>query len=261
MAEDNPVNQLVTKDLLQSVGVKVVLANDGVEAIKSLESTDFDIVLMDIQMPVMDGYEAMRHIRTELDPKKRIIPILALTAHAIEGEMEKCKAAGASDYLSKPFNPQDLFIKIAGLIGKPPGDTGHHNGHDLDSHEEEWTTDITVLRDFTGGKVKLMISTINVLVEELPKNLQIMEEAVKIKDWERLRAVAHKMKPNIMLIGSEYMRGLIVKIERLAAEQSDLHEIPEMVEQLVMHMPQIIKELKEETKALNLELAETQDKM
>ena len=147
LAEDNPVNQLVTKDLLQSVGVEVMSVNNGVEAIRSLEAADFDVVLMDIQMPVMDGYQAMKHMRTKMDWSKRTVPILALTAHATEGEMEKCTRGGANDYLSKPFNPQDLFTKIAELTGKSAIAPGSFNRKGINTRNEDKIVDIDALRD------------------------------------------------------------------------------------------------------------------
>ena len=260
LVEDNPVNQLVTKDLLLGEGVEVVSVNNGVEAIKSLESAEFDVILMDIQMPVMDGYQAMQYIRTEIDPKKRSVPILALTAHAIDGEMEKCKQAGASDYLSKPFNPQDLFSKIAGLMDKSTQSTSHPGEADLDAGQEV-VIDLGVLRDFTGGKVQLMINTIKVLLTELPKNVKIMHDAAVEKDWDKLRAVAHKMKPNMMLIGAETQKVLLQSIERDTKKYVHLDEVPKLVDQVRACIPRIIEQLNEQSKTLNLELAETPNDM
>jgi len=257
LAEDNPVNQLVTMDLLDSVGVQVVLANNGAEALESLESDEFDVVLMDIQMPVMDGHQAMKHIRAEMDPKKRNIPILALTAHATEGEMEKCKRAGASDYLPKPFNPQDLFSKIAVLARRSSEAQSNLNENGSDIRNEVKITDLNALRDFTGGKVKLMINTINVLISELPKNLQIMQETVKNKDWKKLRGLAHKTKPNMMLIGAETQKEILLRIEQDAGKGVNLDKIPELVDQVAASIPQIIEDLEAALKSLGLELEST----
>ena len=254
LAEDNPVNQLVTKDLLHSVGVEVVLADNGVEAIRSLEAADFDVVLMDIQMPVMDGYQAMKHMRTKMDWSKRTVPILALTAHATEGEMEKCTRGGANDYLSKPFNPQDLFTKIAELAGKSTIAPSSLNRKDLDTRNEDKIVDIDALRDFTGGRVTLMINTINILITQLPKNLKIMQEAVTNKDWDRLRSLAHKTKPNMLLFGAKTQKELLQHIERDAKDRINLDEIPKLVDKIADYMPQIIEELEKALVSLDLEL-------
>ena len=259
LAEDNPVNQLVTKDLLQSVGVEVMSVNNGVEAIRSLESAEFDVVLMDIQMPVMDGYQAMKHMRTEMEGNNRTVPILALTAHATEGEMEKCTAGGANDYLSKPFNPQDLFTKIAELTGKSAIAPGSFNRKGLNTRNEDKIVDIDALRDFTGGKVSLMIHTINILISQLPKNLKIMQEAVTNKDWDRLRSLAHKTKPNMLLFGAKTQKELLQHIERNAKERTDLDGIPKLVDKIADYMPQILEELEESLESLDLELSDTDE--
>ena len=110
LAEDNPINQMVTVDLLHQKGVNVDLAENGALAIEMLSLKQYEIVLMDMQMPVMDGYSAMKSIRSIKDHKD--IPIIALTAHVSETEVQKCYDFGADDYLSKPFQPEDLYKKI-----------------------------------------------------------------------------------------------------------------------------------------------------
>jgi len=256
LAEDNPVNQLVTKDLLHSVGVEVQSANNGVEAIRSLEAAEFDVVLMDIQMPVMDGYQAMKHMRTEMEGNNRTVPILALTAHATEGEMEKCTQGGADDYLSKPFNPQDLFTKIAKLTGKSSIAPGNFTRNGLNTRKRNKLVDIDVLRNFTGGKVSLMISTIEILVHQLPKSLQIMQEAVIKKDWNQLTSFAHRIKPNMLMVGAKKQKEILQQIERTAKERTDLDTVQDLVDSISGSLPQIIQELKDESQSLEAELAQ-----
>lgn len=111
IAEDNAVNQLITSKIIKDHGFEGTIATDGKKAIEQLQQNDFDIVLMDIQMPEMDGYQAIKFIRHNM-PEKKAIPIIALTAHAVKEEIEKCFFAGANDYVSKPFTPADLIKKI-----------------------------------------------------------------------------------------------------------------------------------------------------
>jgi len=117
VVEDNEVNQQVASELLEMVGISVTLANNGNEALKVLPLTEFDGVLMDIQMPVMDGYEATRHIRS--DKGYQLLPIIAMTAHAMSGDREKCTAAGMTDYVTKPISPNDLFNTLIQWIQIP----------------------------------------------------------------------------------------------------------------------------------------------
>ncbi|MEK8082401.1 hybrid sensor histidine kinase/response regulator [Pseudomonas sp. XK-1] len=106
LVEDNPVNQLVAKGMLGKLGCEVLLANHGGEALAVLEKQQVDLVLMDCNMPVMDGYETTRHIRQH--PEHQQLPIIALTANALSDERERCRAAGMNDYLAKPFRKEEL---------------------------------------------------------------------------------------------------------------------------------------------------------
>jgi CheY-like chemotaxis protein len=112
LAEDNPVNQKLARRLLERMGYLVDLAENGLEAIESLDRTDYDLVLMDVQMPELDGLDATRRIRARWP--ERPVRIVAMTANAMEGDRETCLAAGMDDYLSKPIRPEELATVLAG---------------------------------------------------------------------------------------------------------------------------------------------------
>jgi len=122
IVEDNPINQLLVIKVLQKKGFYTVVARNGKIAIEKYKTEDFDIILMDLQMPEMDGYEAARFIRS-MDSDKASIPIVAMTAHTIQGELEKCMAIGMNDYVSKPFSPEDLNAKIQRLVKRSRSDS------------------------------------------------------------------------------------------------------------------------------------------
>ncbi|WP_018946478.1 response regulator [Thioalkalivibrio sp. AKL17] len=111
LVEDNPINQQVARELLQGTGVTVEVANNGQEALDRFESGTFDLVLMDVQMPVMDGYDATRNLRRR--PGLESLPVIAMTAHAMSGDRERCLDAGMNDYLSKPVQPDTLHTMLA----------------------------------------------------------------------------------------------------------------------------------------------------
>ncbi len=113
LVEDNLINRKLASKLLDKKRAKVVCATNGEEALELLHKEPFDLVLMDVQMPVMDGFEATRRIRSARDEKLRTIPVIAMTAHALKGDRDKCLAAGMDDYLSKPINADELYEKIA----------------------------------------------------------------------------------------------------------------------------------------------------
>jgi CheY-like chemotaxis protein/HPt (histidine-containing phosphotransfer) domain-containing protein len=122
LAEDNPINQQIAQEILEQAGVLVTLADNGLIAIEKLRASCFDLVLMDVQMPEMDGYQATTEIRG--DPRFKDFPIIAMTAHAMSGDRDKCLAAGMSDYVTKPIDPAQLIRSIARCLGRestPPG--------------------------------------------------------------------------------------------------------------------------------------------
>lgn len=118
LVEDNLLNQILAKKVLTDWKWNVELAENGVIALEKLSKQDFDVVLMDIQLPEMDGYEATRQIRNTFPPPKSIVPIIAMTAHALSGESERCRKAGMDDYISKPFDPKVLYSKVIANLRK-----------------------------------------------------------------------------------------------------------------------------------------------
>ncbi|PRY14431.1 PAS domain S-box-containing protein [Pontibacter ummariensis] len=118
LAEDNEINQLLISTVLSEWGISLDMTSNGKEALQKLQQNQYDLVLMDMQMPELDGYEAIRQIRESFG-EKASVPVIALTAHATKGEIEKCMAAGADAYVSKPFDPEHLYRTIFKLTRVP----------------------------------------------------------------------------------------------------------------------------------------------
>ena len=116
IVEDNPVNQKLIAFLLARAGYSYEVAENGVEALQRIERNAFKLVLMDMMMPVMNGYDATKAIRA--NPKTKHLPVIALTANTMKGEDEKCRAAGCSDYLAKPYSKDQILNAIAMLLKK-----------------------------------------------------------------------------------------------------------------------------------------------
>ena len=118
MAEDTPANQKLVARMLGKRGHTVEVAEDGAQAVERLRQSDYDLVLMDVQMPVMDGFQATTAIRSLKDPHKSSLPIIAMTAHAMKGDQERCLAAGMDAYITKPLNSRDLIDLVENAMRK-----------------------------------------------------------------------------------------------------------------------------------------------
>jgi len=241
LAEDNPTNQLVTSTLLTGLNVKVDIANNGKEAIDLLKANDkYDLILMDMQMPYMDGYEAMTIIRKSFSEPKKNIPIVALTAHALQGEDLKCMNAGASDYLSKPFLPGELFEMIAHHINSNQLNQINNDNVDILMFMNEFS--IGKLREFSNNNSELVQSTLEVLVESLEEEIVMLSKNYANKEIASVRRIAHKIKSNFLLIGMQNLHTCCVSLEKQEVEgKSDSN-----IEVLEKVTPLVIEKLKDE---------------
>ena len=148
MVEDNLVNQKVAARILEKAGHRVDLANNGLEAVAAVRSGSYDMVLMDIQMPEMDGYEATAEIR-RMAPEFSELPVIAMTAHAMKGDRENCIASGMDDYISKPVRPKGLLEMVQRWAGKKV--IRPSVGVECYASDPEPPVNIKRLKDISGG--------------------------------------------------------------------------------------------------------------
>lgn len=242
LVEDNPVNQLVVTDLLSEVGAEVELAVNGQEAINLFNTEKHAVILMDMQMPIMDGYEAIRRLRRAgFD-----VPIIALTAHVSEVEMEKCKAAGANEYLSKPYKPKELYQKISQLLNtrELPSlafDLADSTALSLNV-PKLW--DRNFLLDYVGGSERLMLKILDKIKSEIPKDLEVLIAFNSELNREKLGSSCHKMKPNIQMLGNTSIYNSIVQLEIDAKSSDESLPLQEKVGSLIVKMTELLEELK-----------------
>ena len=227
LAEDNEINQLFVKTILKKQ-FKLMVAPNGKVVIDLLNKEHFDLILMDLHMPEMDGYTATSVIRKMDDQEKRTIPIIALTAAAIKGEKEKCIAAGMDDYISKPFETQDLIDMIYKHIGghNAPAGTVGNTASDNQPENEAPATDFkfidpTHLDSVTDGDEKFKQELISVFVQQMPTLLVGLEKALQEKDYKQLSAIAHKTKSSVALMGIESLRADMAELEQKAKVGED----------------------------------------
>ncbi len=246
IAEDNPVNQLIVKKLFKDWKTEVHFADNGKQAIEHLQQSTFDLVLMDIQMPEMDGNTAAHYIRTELPEPFRSIPIMAMTAHATQTERDKSFQVGMNEYISKPFDPSELRKKILaitqdrktplnqaaestatttnvmlpesstnGNVTKSPASPGQ-----VQAILSEHKINLTYLKSIADGNDGFIIEMIEMFLNKTPEALEKMEACFREKNWEELRQIAHRIKPSFGYVGLATTQQMLAEIEKLSEDPS-----------------------------------------
>jgi hypothetical protein len=249
VAEDVELNQYVARHILESWNFEVVIAGNGNQALELLGRESFDCILMDVQMPEMDGIEATQHIRKLPDPVKSSIPIIALTANALKGDSEKYIAAGMSDYLAKPFDEERLFRVISRNLaryespvpaqaGSPGSDT---EGNELYEQPQKYNNmspdneklyDLSMVQSVSGGDEAFIKKMVNLFIETVPQNWQEMNRAMQAENWEQVGKTAHKLKSTLDSMGIKTVRQDIRTVEANARAKESLEVIPSLVERI-----------------------------
>jgi two-component system, sensor histidine kinase and response regulator len=209
LAEDHPVNQKVAVRMLEHQGHSVVVAPDGRRALVELDKAPFDFVLMDLQMPEMDGFEALRVIRQREVYSGRHLPVIALTAHAMHGDRERCLRAGFDNYLAKPIRQVDLQEALAALDRRPP------------EQADPGRTALAELLEICGGDEDFARELAESFLETAPLSLTEIEAALSAADPSALACPAHALKGASRTIGARQLADACEALE-LAARRADL---------------------------------------
>ncbi|UII33267.1 response regulator [Fulvivirga ulvae] len=243
MAEDNEINQELARFIFQDLGWDLDIAENGIIALEMLLKKNYDIVLMDIQMPEMDGYQATLKIRSEFEPPLSEIPVMAITAHALKSEVQKCLDAGMDGYISKPFQVDELVRKIEALLKDRQKSTEDQSRQKtqtpIDEEPEEGPViNLSSLYALSGKNSTMVNNIINIFVKETPKVIEQIRSFYKEKDWKSLQSACHKMKSSCSVIGAVEMHKNMemieidclnnnidpAKIEKLIGRTEVLHE-------------------------------------
>ncbi|MFA6290577.1 MAG: response regulator [Victivallales bacterium] len=244
LVEDNEINQKVAVAILSKMNIKPDLAQNGAEAVRILEGQSYDLIIMDIQMPVMDGIEATKIIR---DKNSKVInhdvPIIAMTAHALKGDREKCIAAGMDDYVSKPVKPADLAEAISRQLSgftrleqekkneKLKAETVDSIIFDVDSLMERISGD----KDFFDELVKLFI-------EDTPKHFASLKTAYNNKDAEEIQHIAHTIKGSAGNFGASSLQKVALSLEQ-TAKTGNFSKISHLIDVVEMEFEILKKEI------------------
>lgn len=251
LAEDNEVNQLLAKGILRYWGLETKVAVTGYEVLEFLNNEDFDLVLMDIQMPEKSGIEAAREIRNLPDFKKKNIPIIALTANALKGEEKKYIAAGMDDFLTKPFKEGDLYevmervLRKEGAFGREIMYQMQENQMEAGKEIEEKLYDLKQLEEIAGGNRDFLTALAKIYLDTIPATSTELVEATKAGEWDKASKHAHKLKSTIDSLNIHVIEKDIRSIEMDAKNKVNT----EALKVLAIKVDTVIKKVAEQLKA------------
>lgn len=224
LVEDNDVNQLVASAILEQWAIKPIIARDGKEAIQKWREHQPDIILMDCQMPIMDGYAASRQIR-EVESAQKRVPIIALTANAMHGDREKCFSAGMDDYLTKPFEEEDIYKMLCKWLNTATDATEQKPSNaDNAKADSQFMHNSTLdnLRQFLSEeKLSLLLAR---YIDDSANLIQQLQVALEMDNQTEARRLAHSLKSTSANVGALPLSELAKHAEGLARD-GDLRQI------------------------------------
>lgn len=234
IVEDNLINQKLTATILHHNGFEVAIAKNGRKAIEMLKEYNPDLILMDIQMPVLDGYRTTQMIRDELHIGT---PIIAMTAHALSGEREKCLKAGMNDYLAKPFREPDLLDKIAywASLAEQQKDPAHPSFKRID---------LSFLLEQTRNNKTFIREMIRIFLKQYPKDKAKLINAISKQDYKQVYKTVHALRNTVGLFGlSAIIGNPLLEMEKLALAHENMEGIQQIHDRTIPLFEEAVKEL------------------
>lgn len=243
LVDDNNINREILHDLLQDANSKmnIVMAENGEVAISKLYPGDVDMILMDIQMPKMNGLEATEHIRKKMKYPVSEVPIIAMTAHALENVAEECFRAGMNDYVSKPIDIDLLIAKMCKLLEKRKVVHEKYNKYKV--------IDLNHLKELTKENEERIQKYIGIFLQNVPVDLDYLRKCYYNKNYQGFRETAHKIKGNVAYMGIKNLRELFTSAEYGNLEQlteEEFQTVFQNIEKICLDAIEELKELKKE---------------
>lgn len=240
VVEDDIVNTTLLTDTLKLYDSKMRIdtASDGQEAILKIKNKDYDIVIMDIRMPNVDGYEATKIIRTKLPKPKCNVPIIGLSAHAMKEERDRSLKIGMNAFLTKPLVEKEIVKQISiftKAIKQENSEVKNESEIEVDEEKEflEYQyIDLSLLNEMYKGDRKKMNNILRLCKQNIPKQIADMENYFKNEKWEQLRITSHSMKSTFNYIGLSELNKIAKTIEENSASKTSLNEISELINQI-----------------------------
>jgi CheY-like chemotaxis protein/HPt (histidine-containing phosphotransfer) domain-containing protein len=240
LVEDNPMNQFVATKILEKIGYHPDVAAHGKDALTALRNAPYDVVLMDCQMPEMDGFEATRRIRLgEAGERHITIPIIAMTARAMQGDRDRCLEAGMNDYLSKPIDSSLLAKALERWLARSAGDSSHKSAGEPEGKAPGLAPpgptvpvfDRAALSDRLMGDENLIEKIVGVFLEDIPRQIEALKGHVTGGDTEGVQRQAHTIKGAAANVGGEALRSVAFELEKTSRAR-DMEQVKTLVPQL-----------------------------
>ena len=244
VADDNEYNRLVVNETLHlKADVHIDLVTNGQEAIQMLEQNDYDVILMDVQMPVMNGIDATKYIRNKMEGPKSKIPIIALTASILRANLDMCTESGMNSYIPKPFKTWQLVHSIADITGRRQNTTPSIKKKETTTLATTSITNLTYLQEFCEGDEERIKKYISLYLSALSGFEEKINTAMKTNNREEIAALMHSFKPKWMMMGMKQTNELGQKIEVLCLEQGNDEKISKHISELTQLNQRSVKEL------------------
>ena len=258
VVEDNPVNQTVIARMLERAGHRVTLANNGEEALEAVDKKPFDLIMMDVQMPVMGGFEATQAIRAREARKSWVaqghwkpVPIIAMTAHAMAGDRERCLDAGMDGYLAKPIHPEDLYAAMQRALnpeGEPDESMGDTSLLELDEDSRKEVANLDEARAMFEGDDQVVRQLATLFLRDHERNAAELHRAAGSQDYARLADLAHTIKGAVGLFSANRVMAAANRLETLA-EARDPEALTTQARVLVSELGMLAQVLRTELAA------------
>jgi two-component system CheB/CheR fusion protein len=253
VVEDIALNQLLMKTLLDDFGFYHEVAENGKIAIEKLQNNHYDIILMDLQMPEMNGFEATDYIRKTMNSN---IPIIALTADVTTVDLIKCKAVGINEYIAKPIDERVLYSKIVEILklnGVIQVDNQFNEDREskIPKHKNTKCIDLTYLKERTKSNPALMSEMLTIYLNQTPSLIGALKKGLAEKNWQTIATSAHKMIPSFSIMGIDTLyENMAKKIQEFAEKKEYTSELIDLFSQLERICIQASKEIQAELDAM-----------
>lgn len=254
VVDDIEMNQQLAKHMMQSWGFTVDVAANGKEAVEKVEKNSYDLVLMDIQMPEMDGMQATESIRKLKDATKASTPIVALTANLLNGDGDRYLQKGMNDYLPKPLDELKLFQ----LISKNLPDVQEQvsiidplRNESPESLPAEKLYDLAMIHGLSGGDEAFIRQMVELFIETMPASTQELQATLDQQQWDAMGKLAHKLKSTTGSMGMNSIKDEIKAVEQNCKKNENLDQTPDLVRKVIVVINQTVAQLKSDFSIAN----------